>query len=513
MSFNHSHKNFDEQGLNITPVSSLDEFQTENHDINLGIHGSFYREINSLDIDNNTNEIVPVEAISAAGYNSNNGFGLVNAKDAVNRVVGNQNTFTEVPDTGGNNWGADLIKAPEVWNQGYTGKNIIVAVLDTGVDYNHSDLNDNIWNNSQEIAGNGKDDDGNGYIDDVFGWNFDSNNNNVLDGNGHGTHVAGTIAAENNGFGVTGIAYDAKIMPIKILNDSGSGYYNSIIKGVYYAVDNGADVINLSVAGAADNTNLQKAIEYASSKGVIVVMAAGNDGDPQPHYPARYAKNWGIAVGAVDKNNNMADFSNRAGSNLLPYVTAPGKKVYSTVSGNDYAYYNGTSMAAPHVAGVVALMLSANPELTDAQVRKIITETAKNAPKSESSNGNFFNSLFKNGFINYSFNSFTASSVKNTDFFGTNANTTGDSNNVSSINVSSSSQELVENVENQDRFFNPESGSSLSYWQNSVNYDSNISLDLNNGNENNNGSNSFFDFGNILDFLSPYIPLLLSFFS
>ncbi len=334
----------------------------------------------------NTNNITAREITitnAQQGYNSTSGYGLVNAGAAVSKAAG-KDTFADVPDLGGNNWGADLVKAPEAWANGYTGKGVTVAVLDCGVDYNHSDLSSNIWTNNKEIAGNGKDDDGNGYIDDVYGWNFDSNNNNTLDVAGHGTHVAGTIAGVNNSSGVTGIAYDAQIMPVKVLDDEGSGSYDAIADGIYYAVDNGADVINLSLGSTYPDSNLEKAIEYASSKDVIVVMAAGNDGGSQPIYPARYANESGLAVGAVDKSKNMANFSNRAGTNPLAYVTAPGVDVYSTVPGNNYAYYNGTSMATPHVSGVVALMLSANPDLSHEQVRQIITETAENSTQTAS---------------------------------------------------------------------------------------------------------------------------------
>ena len=315
---------------------------------------------------------------SNSSYNSNNGYGLVNAGLAVSKAAG-VSPYADAPNLGGNNWGADLIKAPTAWNNGYTGQGITVAVLDTGVDYNHQDLKNNIWSNTKEIAGNGIDDDGNGYTDDVQGWNFDSSNNNILDNNGHGTHVSGTIAAENNGIGVTGIAYNSKIMPVKVLDANGSGSYANIAKGIYYAVDNGANVINLSLGGNSSNDTLKSAIEYASSKNVIVVMAAGNNGDSIPSYPARYAYNSGIAVGAVDQNNNLADFSNRSGSQEITYVTAPGVDVYSTIPNNQYANYNGTSMAAPHIAGVVALMLSANPNLTESQVRQIITSTSANS--------------------------------------------------------------------------------------------------------------------------------------
>lgn len=366
----NSNNSFSNQGLNITSTSSVDNLYANNdYSVNFGSRSSFYTA--SDNPETNTQE----QLFNDNGYDFSSGYGLINAAAAVGKAVG-QSPFADVPDLGGNNWGADLVKAPEVWAKGYTGKGVVVAVLDVGVDYNHDDLKDNIWTNPKEIAGNGKDDDGDGYVDDVHGWNFVDNNNDVLDRKGHGTHVSGTIAGENNGFGVTGIAYDAKIMPIKVLNDEGAGSYTSITKGIYYAVDHGANVINLSLGGGSGDDTMQKALEYASNKGVVVVMAAGNDGSFQPGYPARYADKSGIAVGAVDKNNNMPDFSNRAGINPLTYVTAPGVNVYSTVPGNKYASYSGTSMATPHVAGVVALMLSANHNLTPDQVRQILSETA-----------------------------------------------------------------------------------------------------------------------------------------
>ncbi|ARV61746.1 peptidase S8 [Nostocales cyanobacterium HT-58-2] len=365
-----NNNSFSNQGLNITSISSVDDFHSNNdYSANLKGHSSFNPTINDLEAN------VEEQLFDDSGYDYNSGYGLIDAAAAVGKAAG-QGTFADVPDLGGNYWGADLVKAPEAWAKGYTGQGVVVAVLDTGVDFKHDDLKGNIWTNSKEIAGNGKDDDGDGYIDDVYGWNFADNNNNTLDNNGHGTHVSGTIAGQNNGFGVTGVAYDAKIMPVKVLDAEGSGSYSSISQGIYYAVDHGANVINLSLGGSSGDDTLQTAIKYASSKGVIVVMAAGNDGGFQPGYPARYAEQWGIAVGAVDQNNNMADFSNRAGMSPLTYVTAPGVDIYSTVPDNKYASYSGTSMATPHVAGVVALMLSANHNLTDGQVRQIIADTA-----------------------------------------------------------------------------------------------------------------------------------------
>ncbi|MBX9254521.1 S8 family serine peptidase [Desmonostoc muscorum CCALA 125] len=328
--------------------------------------------------DNNQASIDVYFANNSPNYSSINGYGLVNAAAAVARAIG-QPTFSNIPNLGGNNWGADLIKAPEVWTQGYTGEGVVVAVLDSGVDHNHSDLSTNIWTNSREIPDNGIDDDANGYIDDFYGWNFIHNNNNTLDVYGHGTHVAGTIAAVKNDFGATGIAYNAKIMPVKVLGDDNKGSYSAIAQGIYYAVNNGAKVINMSLAGTASDSGLEAAVQYATSQGAIVVMAVGNSGGSTPLYPAYYATNWGLAVGAVDRNNNLAGFSNQAGTNSsMAYVTAPGVSVYSTLPNQTYGFYNGTSMAAPHIAGVAALMLSANRNLTGSQVREIITQTAVN---------------------------------------------------------------------------------------------------------------------------------------
>ncbi|MBC1239677.1 S8 family peptidase [Nostoc sp. 2RC] len=416
---------FSHKALNTNSISSLDTFNTrDNYSLNFSGHSSY----NSTDADvqqlnKNTSKIRTKNTATSTGtYNSTIGYGLINAAAAVARVTG-QNTFADVPDVGGNNWGADLVKAPEVWAQGYTGQGVVVAVIDTGVDRNHEDLRNNIWTNANEIADNGIDDDGNGYVDDNYGWNFSGNNNNTLDGNGHGTHVSGTIAGENNNYGVTGIAYNAKIMPVKVLNDSGSGSYNSIAQGVRYAVDNGADVINLSLGGKYSNRTLESAIDYASSKGVIVVMAAGNDGESSPDYPARYAYKSGIAVGAVDRNNNIADFSDRSGTSEISYVTAPGVRVYSTVPNNQYAVYSGTSMAAPHVAGVVALMLSANPNLTDAQVRQIVAETSGDSTPSTTYRLNIFdvNSLLSQTIKQTTeyLSSQTISSFNNSDFGST----------------------------------------------------------------------------------------------
>ncbi|HAA28125.1 MAG TPA: peptidase S8 [Cyanobacteria bacterium UBA8553] len=309
------------------------------------------------------------------GFNSNYGYGLVDAAAAVADALG-QSPFSSVPNLGGNNWGNDLVNAPEVWAQGYTGEGIVVAVVDTGVDYTHPDLDANIWVNSGEIAGNGIDDDSNGFIDDIRGWDFVTNDNNPMDLDSHGTHVAGTIAAERNDFGVTGVAYNATIMPVRVLDEFGYGTWENIAAGIRYAVDNGADIINLSLGGDFTSAQEANAIRYAAQKGVVVVMAAGNESQSQPVYPARYSTQFGIAVGAVNRNNQMAGFSNKAGATQLDYVVAPGVNIYSTWTGNSYGFASGTSMASPYVAGVAALTLSANPNLSPSLVEQTLASTA-----------------------------------------------------------------------------------------------------------------------------------------
>ncbi len=374
MFMNYVGNNFlSNNGLNITPLPSDNYLDlNNNYDWSFSSSSSFNPAMSDLETD--TNQQFTGTSISTSGtYNAISGYGLIDAAAAVAQAMG-QNTFSAVPNIGGNNWGDDLVKAPEAWAKGYTGQGVVVAVLDTGVDYNDTQLKNNIWTNPNNDAAQG-------YANDIHGWNFVDNNNNTLDTSqiGHGTHVSGIIAGENNGTGITGVAYNAKIMPVKVLDNSGSGTDSTITEGIDYAVNHGANVINLSLGGAYPDSALESAIQYASSKKVVVVMAAGNDSANTPDYPASYAKNWGLAVGAVDHNNQIANFSNLAGSNRLDYVTAPGVNISSTIPGNQYATYSGTSMATPFVAGVVALMLSANHNLTDSQVRQIVTQTAQNS--------------------------------------------------------------------------------------------------------------------------------------
>ncbi|MCU0566394.1 MAG: S8 family serine peptidase [Oculatellaceae cyanobacterium Prado106] len=329
------------------------------------------------------------------GYNFDYGYGLVDAAAAVARSVG-QNSFPSQPSPDGS-WTLDMLKAPAAWAQGFTGQGVIVAVIDTGVNYNHPDLAANMWRNIGEIPDNGLDDDGNGFIDDSRGWSFvDADTNDPMDfdlsdNNGHGTHVAGTIAALNNGFGTTGVAPGATIMPIRVIGGSDDLFLDkfdaNLASGIYYAVNNGAKVLNISLGndpGEAPLTQTRTALEYARQRGAIAIMAAGNereDGANRPIEPASYAsQNLGMAVGAVNRRRKVAEFSNPAGNNRsLDFVVAPGVGIRSTILGDQYDLLDGTSMAAPQVAGVAALMLSANPSLTPTQLEEILIATATTA--------------------------------------------------------------------------------------------------------------------------------------
>ena len=278
---------------------------------------------------------------------------------------------------GSNLWNVNSVNAPEAWRAGFRGQGVTIAVLDTGVDRNHADLAANIWKNTGERPGDGIDNDRNGYVDDVYGWNFAHGNNNTLDRNGHGTHVAGIVGALRNGFGSTGIAYGAKIMPVSVMDASGYGRTSRVAQGIRYAVDNGADIINLSFLGSY-SSDIYSALNYAYSKNVFVAVAAGNNGARTPSHPARHSNRLPnvVSVGAHTSGNVRSSISNRVGDSQAVQVDAPGQRIYGTLPGNRYGYYTGTSMATPHAAGVAALALSANPRLSAAQLRNYLVQGA-----------------------------------------------------------------------------------------------------------------------------------------
>lgn len=302
-------------------------------------------------------------------------------------------------------WGIFKISADKAWSSLPQGMDIVVAVTDTGVDYNHVDLIANIWRNTKEVAGDNIDNDGNGFIDDVVGWDFASNDNKPYDyslsimqillegGNpGHGTHVAGVVGAGlKNGMGVAGVAPRVKIMPVRFLTEKGEGTTEGAIKSIDYAVQNGARIINASwggEAGAEDDAALKEAIARAEKKGIIFVAAAGNgrlnaqtqtvsgydnDSDAKPAVPASFDHANIMAVAALDSSDTLASFSNWGKKTVD--VGAPGVKILSTVPGDRYQHtiielggmtvtWDGTSMAAPFVAGALAAIWSKSPGKT-----------------------------------------------------------------------------------------------------------------------------------------------------
>lgn len=326
------------------------------------ITGNYYLKIGNNSVNNYNYSITLSSTPIDLSWSTQTGYGFVNAAAAVQKAT-NSLPFPNVTNLGGRKNFLDQIKAPEVWAQGYTGKGVVVAVLDTGVDINHTEFSGQIWTNKNEIAGNGVDDDKNGYIDDVNGWDFINRDNSPLDDHSHGTHVAGIIDQ---------VAPDVKIMPVKVMNNSGFGGLSSIAWGIRYAVDNGADIINLSLGGSYFSNTFRSMLLYAASKGVIVTMAAGNSGTATPIYPAAFAGEYGIAVGAY------TSWSNKSGPTPIDYVVAPGNGIYSTIPNNRWASKSGTSMSTPVVAGIAALLKSVNTTFTPNQIENFITSTATN---------------------------------------------------------------------------------------------------------------------------------------
>lgn len=306
-----------------------------------------------------------------------------------------------------NQWYLQKIRAQIAWEEQRESPDIVIAIIDSGVQINHPDLKDNIWVNQREIPGNQKDDDGNGFIDDVNGWDFV---NNVADPNPkfkegftedgvfHGTIVAGVAAAAgNNAAGIAGVTWRAKIMPLKALDDRGVGDTFKIIQAIDYATNNGADIINLSFVGYGYSQSLAEAIERAYRAGVIVVAAAGNEEsggyghslDKLPMYPACHDgdKNMVIGVASTDALDQKTNFSSY-GSRCVD-IAAPGVSIYSTVvydpsreiDGRQFdkyydGYWSGTSVSVPMVSGALALIMQKNPGLKRDQVIKVLLNNA-----------------------------------------------------------------------------------------------------------------------------------------
>ncbi|HDG67665.1 MAG TPA: hypothetical protein ENG11_00780, partial [candidate division Zixibacteria bacterium] len=314
-------------------------------------------------------------------------------------------------------WGVSRIGAPSCWSEGFEGQNIIVAILDTGVRYTHNDLAANMWHNPGEIPGNGIDDDGNAYTDDYYGYDTYYSDPDPMDDNSgtyHGTHCAGTVAGDGTSGTQTGVAPGAKIMAVKVMSSSGSGTATSLSEGIQYAVDNGANVLSLSLGWVNPDNSIKDfmrpIMEDVLTAGVVAAVAAGNERDdgisaphcidspgdcpsPWPQPSEGTARTAVITVGATDYSDNIASFSsfgptewNTSSYTDYPYppgltkpdVSAPGVSISSTYGGNDdgYVTMSGTSMATPHTAGALAVLLSKNPGLTPRQLDSLLETTA-----------------------------------------------------------------------------------------------------------------------------------------
>jgi subtilisin family serine protease len=272
------------------------------------------------------------------------------------------------------------IDAVRAWDTTTGSRDVIVAVIDTGIRYTHQELIGQMWSNPNEIPGNGVDDDNDGYIDNVHGVDTVNFDGDPMDDNGHGTHCAGTIgAAANDGNAHVGVAWEVSLMACKFLSADGWGYTSGAIAGIDFAVANGARILSNSWGGGGESQSLYDAIVRAREAGVVFLAAAGNSGvdtDSQPHYPSSYDLENIIAVSAIDRNGQLASWSNY-GKNTVD-VGAPGVDIFSSVSDSDssYAYYSGTSMATPHVAGVVALMLANNGGLSVVEAKAQLLSTS-----------------------------------------------------------------------------------------------------------------------------------------
>lgn len=273
--------------------------------------------------------------------------------------------------------GAD-VNALKAWDITKGSRSVKIAVIDTGVDYNHPDLKGNVWINELELKGKaGVDDDGNGYIDDVHGYDFANNDNDPMDGHGHGTHCSGTIGAvHNNKLGVAGVMADVTIVPIKFLGDDGSGSLEAAIKSIDYATTLNVDLMSNSWGGGGRSEALFEAIKRASDQGIIFTAAAGNssaNNDATPSFPANYEAPNVVSVAALTAQNDMAYFSSYGRNSV--HIAAPGHNILSTVAGGKYEIMSGTSMATPHVSGVLGLLLAKEGRLSHDVMKERLTYT------------------------------------------------------------------------------------------------------------------------------------------
>ncbi len=280
-------------------------------------------------------------------------------------------------------YGILKVQAQQAWTKTIGSEQVVVADIDTGIDYNHQDLINNIWRNPKELRGDKKDNDGNGFVDDVVGWDFANNDSLPWDDNGHGSHTSGSIGATGgNGVGTSGVTQRVQLMGLKFLDADGSGTTENAIRAIKYAVNHGAVILSNSWGGDEYSKALEDAISEAGSHNVLFVAAAGNDGtnnDTQPMYPAAYNLPNVIAVAASDREDMLTDYSN-FGVNSV-HIAAPGDGIFSTVPGNKYEINSGTSMACPHVAGAAALLKSLRPNLSAVSMKRILMQSVDKVPE------------------------------------------------------------------------------------------------------------------------------------
>ena len=277
------------------------------------------------------------------------------------------------------------IAAVSAWDVTTGSRSVVVAVIDSGFDYTHPDLAANAWRNPGEVPGDGLDNDGNGFVDDVHGWDFANDDADPMDDDGHGTHVAGTIGAVgDNGVGVTGVSWQVSIMGLKFLDAEGSGSISDAIAAISYATrmrrEFGVNVVatNNSWGGADRSLALRAAIAEGGAAGILFVTAAGNDGvngDRRANYPANEDLDAVIAVTATNRSNRLPAFATYGPVHVD--LAAPGAAIRSTVPGGGYATFSGTSMAAPHVTGTIALLATANPAASATAIRGAILSTTR----------------------------------------------------------------------------------------------------------------------------------------
>ncbi len=292
-------------------------------------------------------------------------------------------------------WGIKKTDSHKAWNISMGSKDIIVAVIDTGIDIAHKDLQNNLWVNRGEIgfdknnkdrATNGIDDDGNGFVDDIHGWNFVANNNSLKDNHGHGTHIAGIVGAEGgNGFGISGIAPNVSIMALKYYDPQGPGSNNLVntIKAIKYATKMGAHIINYSGGGLEYSAEEYQAIKEANDKGILFVAAAGNErsnSDKHRYYPADYPLANIISVTAANETDNILPSSNYGQQTVD--IQAPGSNIYSALPNNSFGNMTGTSQGTAFVTGVAVLVMANNRQLTAEKVKKYILKTGDDVPPS-----------------------------------------------------------------------------------------------------------------------------------